>query len=302
MNEPPERRRTLIMIAAAFIAAGALMLGGYFLTRSHITLYLNGIPYEIYTHLGTVGDVMKVMGVAVGPGDRIDPPPKATLYPGMVITANTARTVYVDWDGELRQISTLQLAPRAILAEAGVALRPGDVLIVDGTPENAAPTGGDLAAPVFIRVRRPASVTLRDGDQVSTIETTAVSAGQFLSEQGVPLYAGDRVSVPLSHRVEPGMEIAITRANRVIIRADGQTHTLYTRAATVADVLDRAGVRLGRYDYARPPLSAPAGPDMRIEIVRVTVEERFSGAQLLRIRYENGVEVNRIGVGYAESP
>jgi hypothetical protein len=36
--------------------------------------------------------------------------------------------------------------------------------------------------------------------------------------------------------------------------------------------------------------------------VRVTVEERFSGAQLLRIRYENGVEVNRIGVGYAESP
>ncbi len=302
MNEPPKRRRTPIVIAAAFIAAGALMLGLYFLTRSHLTLYLNGAPYEIHTHLGTVGDVLKVMGVAVGPGDRIDPPPETALYPGMVIAANTTRTVYVDWGGELRQISTLQLAPRAILAEAGVALRPGDVLIVDGIPENAASPGEEIAAPVFIRVRRPASVTLRDGDQGSTIETTAVSAGQFLAEQDVTVYAGDQVSVPLSRRIEPGMEIAITRANRVTIRADGQTRTLYTHAATVADVLDQAGIRLGRYDYARPPLSAPAGPDMQIEIVRVTVEERFSGAQLLRIRYENGVEVSRIGVGYAESP
>ena len=61
--------------------------------------------------------------------------------------------------------------------------------------------------------------------------------------------------------------------HKVVLVVDGKKTETMTTATTVRQVLDEAGVRLGRYDLVTPPLDQPAGAT--VKVVRLLSKPRI---------------------------
>lgn len=74
--------------------------------------------------------------------------------------------------------------------------------------------------------------------------------------------------------VEQGVsaDIIVRRAAAVTIAADGREQTLYTQPATVAELLEQAGIELGEDDFVEPGLDETVGDDCTLAVHRVTYE------------------------------
>ncbi|MDI7275045.1 MAG: ubiquitin-like domain-containing protein, partial [Anaerolineae bacterium] len=163
-----------------------------------------------------------------------------------------------------------------------------------------------------------------DGEAHYTFLTVARTLGDALLENGITLYAADKIQPPLETVVHGGLRAAIDRSRPVTLLADGEVRQTRTRAETVSQLLAEEGIALGDLDYTRPNAADAIRPDMRVMVVRVREEEIVeeepipfevqwqANAQLeidhqqvehwgapgtlkrsLRVRYENGIEVSR---------
>jgi len=122
-----------------------------------------------------------------------------------------------------------------------------------------------------------ATVTLIVDGEPRQVRTHQESVGMLLLDAGLELYPEDRV-VPedLDHRLEPGMEVRVTHARPVLIRADGRTWQVRTHAGSADQVLAEAGLSLAPYD-------------------RVDVESGLAGEDLIRVRRAVPVTVHEDG-------
>ncbi|WP_406677438.1 ubiquitin-like domain-containing protein [Neomoorella carbonis] len=167
-------------------------------------------------------------------------------------------------------------------------------------------------------------VTLQvDGREIVT-RTFAGQVGQLLKERQITLEAGDVVLPALDAPVTKGMVVTVKRAVPVKIIADGREKELLTPPATVAEVLNKAGVTLQPEDRVTPDLATTVKAGDTIKVTRVTykvetvnseidyqVERRPDGAiekgitrivqrgqkgileETYRIVYEDGQEAGR---------
>ena len=177
----------------------------------------------------------------------------------------------------------------AILDEAGLALKPGDELWVNGVRvrEEAAPADlvglrgaaarlippqpAEPALPVtHLRVRRAVLVRVTDGGVEQRLRTTASTLGQVLSEAGLTLYLGDRIYPDLNAPVAAGLRVLIERATPLSVQVDGRLVRTRTHGKTVGQVLAESGVSLVGRDFGVPPSDAPVHAGMEIRVVRVT--------------------------------
>ncbi|MBC8450321.1 MAG: DUF348 domain-containing protein [Chloroflexi bacterium] len=84
-----------------------------------------------------------------------------------------------------------------------------------------------------------------------TVHTHQATVGELLEELGLALQTEDILTPPAETTLSPGLAVQIVRARPVEIETDGQRLTLRTHVRTVAQVLDEAGLRLGRHDDLR---------------------------------------------------
>jgi uncharacterized protein YabE (DUF348 family) len=96
--------------------------------------------------------------------------------------------------------------------------------------------------------RSGAPLTIHIDGHRRTIHTHAATVGEALRGAGIDLYPEDRVSPDLTTPLAPGIDVHVTRAVPVAVRADGQTHQLRTHATTVGAVLAEVGVGVGPRD------------------------------------------------------
>ena len=116
---------------------------------------------------------------------------------------------------------------------------------------------------------QPAIVTfVRDG-QATMYETHARNVGEFLDERGVKLAQDDFLSTPPETAVAAGMRIEYRSAFSVTLAVDGQRLALHCAPATVADFLDRQGVKLGPNDEVSPSLGSRPVPNGIVRVTRV---------------------------------
>jgi len=99
-----------------------------------------------------------------------------------------------------------------------------------------------------------------------------------LAEEGVVVEPGDYLFPSSGSLVTAGTHIYIYRARELFLSVGGDTTTVHSRKATVAEVLDEAGVSLDSLDQVNPALDAPVEDGLTIRVVRVreeleTVEE-----------------------------
>mgnify|MGYP001072336191 CR=1 FL=1 len=94
-------------------------------------------------------------------------------------------------------------------------------------------------------------VTLEIGGQVERVASRAETVGGLLAERRVMLVPGDHVSPAPDTPLEAGMTIAIDRAHRVVIEADGEVRRVTTVAIHPLDILREQGIDVSARDIVR---------------------------------------------------
>ena len=289
-----------------------------------VTIWDGDAAVEIKTEASSVGEIIVEVGLMLNPGDLLDPAADARLSDGGAIHITRARDVLLTIDGQSQSRRTLFTNPLDILNEATVQPGPLDRLWLDGTLARPA----DLLTwpiPVSrIELKRAVAVVIVDDGVAQTLQTTADTVADVLTEAGITLFEADMLTPDVTTPVTADLRVQITRAAPISIIADGQTLTTRALGGTIADALGQAGVTLGDLDYSVPSADVAVQPGLIVRVIRVTEEiitadetipfevvyQADSSRELdqvvvaqagqngtlrgyTRVRYENGVEVSR---------
>jgi len=295
---------------------------------ARVAIILGGERIDVQSSAASVGDLLSEQNIVVNAADALSDPPQAPLVNDMVITIDRARDVDLIINGQQRTIRTPFSNPHDILTQQNITLDSNDRIWLDGTATQLC----ELAAwpiPVLeIVVNHTMRITVVDGEEELTLDSTAQTVGDALFEADVPVYLTDIVEPDVSTALQEGMRITIDRAQPVTIHVDGTTLETRAQAGTIADALTDAGIALIGLDYTIPQENIPIESGMNIAVIRVTEEiETFDepvpyetilqadaqmpldARQVLqagqngisrlseRVRYENGVEVAREPAG-----
>jgi uncharacterized protein YabE (DUF348 family) len=256
-----------------------------------VLVIVDGRARQVRTRCSTVGEVLADLSIDVGASDRLSAPVTTALEPRMRIEVQHARPVHLAVDGVTRVVRTLGVSADEILAEADIALRPGDRLRIDGElqPKPSEPQSGAIhvraaslsglsteakaaaLVPVSrVEVVRAAKVHVLDRDTAQVLHSTLGSVGEALSEANVLLYEGDRVVPRLDAPLANGLEVRILRAKPVDVYVDGRVLRTRTQSERVGDVLAELGLSLVGQDVCDPPLDATVADGAKLRVTRVT--------------------------------
>jgi uncharacterized protein YabE (DUF348 family) len=161
--------------------------------------------------------------------------------------------------------------------------------------DEAVPAGNDddsvtIAALDIEPMGEPVPLVLhQDGLSVSTV-SAASTVGEVLAGEGVVVDDGDYLFPSAGSLVTAGTHIYIYRARELFLSVGGDTTTVHSRKATVAEVLDEADVSLGALDRVEPALDAPVEDGLTIRVV------------LVREEFETVEEVIPLSVVYQDDP
>jgi resuscitation-promoting factor RpfB len=186
------------------------------------------------------------------------------LVAGAAAWAATGKTVSLAVDGEVRQVSLRGDTVADVLEAAELSVGEHDALVP--APGTAVEDGDRVA----LRRARPLELTL-DGQQ-RTVWVTALSVDEAL--QQLDLRGEDlAVSASRSRRIPlSGLSLDVRTAQDLLVAVDGQSLPVTSSAATVAGVLDDAGVVLGALDRVTPALGDVPTPGGTVQVQRVVTE------------------------------
>ena len=204
--------------------AGLLAVAGLVLlflgTQRNITVWVDGERYQGTTHARTVGAALRDLGIEIDPFDRVIPPEEQPLSRREQIEVNKAQDLILDLDGRERWIKATSNTPANLLAEQGVRLYPGDMVYVDGLPLE------DPSMMIYpetrVRLVRGHTLSIKDGDTLRTLRSSAATLGAALQESDIELFKGDRVTPALDTELESDLAVTILRADWLTIQVDGQ--------------------------------------------------------------------------------
>jgi uncharacterized protein YabE (DUF348 family)/3D (Asp-Asp-Asp) domain-containing protein len=272
---------------------GLLAVFGFRLFPAHdVTVFNDGQAVTVSTTFDARAEALAAADVALTRGDRV-----RLAHGGShaSLAVERARTVVVDADGATLELTTHAETIGGALAAAGVALRPGDQVFLDGRLANARgplsaaafarrparpvslPASGD-AGSVRVSIARARAVSVLIGAlEVESLSTAATVEG-LLAELGMTVREGDLVRPALDAALTAGMTVRLAEARTITVRLDGTDQALYTQAGSVADVLALLGVDPGPDELLSPPRETPItnGMTLVVGLNRVgeeTVEE-----------------------------
>jgi resuscitation-promoting factor RpfB len=191
----------------------------------------------------------------------------ATLL--LLCACQTAKASVTILDGEHNNtLTTTERVPKKLLADANVTLGPNDRLLYLGssTPLDVALSNANSYT---LTVRRAVALTINRPDGQKTIQTSALTVGQALTENGYTLYASDRLDPPADTPVDGPLNINYQPSREFVITADGNQVRIRSAAATVGQALAEAGIPLVGLDYSVPAESETPPTDGQIRVVRV---------------------------------
>ncbi|MFD5869119.1 transglycosylase family protein [Corynebacterium sp. NPDC060344] len=181
------------------------------------------------------------------------------LVAGGGTAAAAQKSVTVDVDGEIQQVSTIFGDDDRILDKVGVEVGDGDQVIRQGEITD----GGKLV----YRSAKPVSLTI---DGVTTETTSTALTVEELIDSLPQLGAADTVKAPTSQRIPAeGIELDIVTAKEILLNDSGREGRLQMAVATVADVLEQRGIELGEGETVTPAPETPVTEGMRVDVSRV---------------------------------
>jgi uncharacterized protein YabE (DUF348 family) len=186
------------------------------------------------------------------------------LVLGLVAFVGNNKTITLNVDGQVSSVQTFGGTVGQVVKGAKVELQAADRVSpsTDSMVENGS----------VINVNRVKAVKINLDGAEKTVSTTSVNVEGLVTELGVT--SASSVSVPKdSPLAVSGSFVTISTPKNVSIVADGKANKTTTTAATVAEVLEDAGIVLGASDRSSQPAQAPVVSDMVIKVSRVDASQ-----------------------------
>lgn len=228
-------------------------------------------------------------------------------------------------DGEkIYIVESIERVPLILLAQNGITPQPNDRVLLNGLP--VAFDQSITSFPPTLQIRRAVTLTLNTSKGQQTLQTSALTVGQALSEAGYSLNKKDLIDPPAETPILQSLTVIYSPAQDLMIHMGDTTLTIRSAAGTVGEALAETGIPLMGLDTSSPldaEREAPP-PDGQIRVVRVnetitialqpipfdvqfiespdipvgqeeTVQPGLNGLAMVRtrIRYEDGKEVSR---------
>ncbi len=313
----------LALLSVVLMAAGAALCVWQFL-RMEVVIAVDGLPpNRQIVWAGSVEGALAAAGWELADTDRVVPGRDSWVYPGAVIRVSRTMAVRVYIPGAVLAIDTAERVPANILAELGLAVYAGDVVLVNGVPADASRPMPDAPA-TALELRPALAFELNVNGEAGQFFGAGPVVAAALAQNRISLKQADSVLPPLGDVLEENASLLLTSGQPVSIAVDGMTLETVVAGASVGEALAAAGVALQGLDYSRPAADAPLPADRQIQVVRVREEVRLEQnllpfatelqplpevdidtlqiiqagefgleAERVRIRYEDGEEVSR---------
>lgn len=109
-------------------------------------------------------------------------------------------------------------------------------------------------------------------EEIKTVyETTERTVEKFIEEHEIDYVDGvDELDVKLDDKIKDNMEIRVTKAFDIKVKADGKTTTLTTLPITAGEVLNQLGIKVGKNDIVEPSEETQLASGDKVVVKRVT--------------------------------
>ena len=197
-------RRSLRVSLFALVLLG--LVGGcaaYFVAQKTVTLTIDGQSRTVDTYAGTAGEVLADEGLRPAAHDVLLPRAGASIGDGDTIVLNRARPLALTVDGVRSDVYTTATSVDAALEQLGY--RGSDLVLSANRSERVPLRGMDLS------IATPKDVTLIADGQTRVLSTTAGTAGDLLTEQGITLSPTDTTSLALTQPLMAAMTLQVHR-------------------------------------------------------------------------------------------
>ena len=194
-----------VVAAGATTLALAVSTFAYATVNKDVTLSVDGRTNDIRTTGGTVGEVLRAEGIAVGARDVVAPAVDAKVSEGTRIAVQFGRQISVTVDGEQRSYWTTATNLSQALTSLGLDA-PGAKL---STSRSTAIGRQGLAVDISTRKL----VTIDAAGRKRTLRTTAETVGEALALAKVTVDGNDKVNVGKGTPLTDGAKIVYTRVD-----------------------------------------------------------------------------------------
>jgi len=169
-----------------------------------ITVTVDDEQRTIHTFASSVAGALESAGLRVDEQDALAPTANSAVEDGSRIVLKRARPLALSVDGSQHEVWTTALTVDTALQQVGMSA-PDLELSADRS--RRIPLEG-----MTLVVRNTKPITLLDGGlPPKAIQSTALSVGDLLTQQGVPLGDRDLVTPARNSLVLPGMTVQVTR-------------------------------------------------------------------------------------------
>lgn len=202
--------------------------------------------------------------------------------------------------GEERSVITSKKTLRDVFVEIGLAIDKNDI-VEPGLDDEL--VGKDYRVNIY----RARPVVIEDDKHQVLIMSAHQTPRQIAEQAGITLHDEDQAELTQSTDLltdGASLRLVISRATPVKLTLYGKTETIYTRAATVGELLTQKGITLAANDTLSLPRERALTPNLKLEIWRngkqtITKEEAidFSVKQIQDADREPGYrQVKTAGV------
>jgi uncharacterized protein YabE (DUF348 family) len=169
-----------------------------------ITITVDDEQRTIHTFASSVAGALDSAGLQIVDQDALAPSANSAIEDGSRIVLKRGRPLALTVDGTRHEVWTTALTVDQALEQVG--MRSRDIEL------SADPTGRIPLEGMALVVRIAKPIILLDGGlPPKEIQSTALSVGDLLTQQGVPLQAGDTVTPQRNSPVLPGMTLLVIR-------------------------------------------------------------------------------------------
>ena len=236
--------------------------------------------------------------------------------------SHSSSVTIIDGD-QINRIESSETELTSLLEQAGVVLGANDRILVNGIEAPLDQTKL-VADTLTIQIRRAVALTLITPQGQQTLETSALTVGEALSEAGFSLTKNDLIYPSAETPITLPLTVTFTPARDLTIFVGENVINIRSAAGTVGEVLAEAGIPLVGLDTSSPLENEAPPSDGQIRVTRIyettdvalepipfteevtyspdvpfgekeTIQSGVEGIAMIRsrIRYEDGKEVSR---------
>ncbi|MBP8048532.1 MAG: G5 domain-containing protein, partial [Anaerolineales bacterium] len=237
--------------------------------------------------------------------------------------STTSPSITIIDGGQVQVVASDSRVPLVLLTQNGITPQQADRVLVNGV---SFPMDQPLPSvdSIQLQLRRAVELTLTTPLGTQTLQTSAPTVGQALTEAGYVLGAADLIDPPAETPIITSLNVTFTPARDLTVQIGADVVNIRSAARTVGGALAEAGIPLIGLDTSFPLEGEALPVDGQIRVVRVQeiisvalepipfetqkvssidvplgqeelIQSGVNGITMTRtrIRYEDGQEVSR---------